>query len=111
MTTSSDLIILRQCSCLLAESPTIILRQSPGATTSAFVISPLSHHSPFLFKAVTTEVEHRQFQPNFTVLYLALSDQFPQSRSFKPISQHYYRFVLTADLNQAIALKDYNDGW
>lgn len=94
----------------MLESPTIVLRQLSGSVTSSFVISPLSHHLPFLFKAVTTQVEYRQFQPNFTVLYLVLSDKFSQNTSFKPISQDYYRYVLTADINQTIALKDYYDG-
>lgn len=94
----------------MTELPAVVVRQRSGATTNAFVIEPLSQHSPFLLKAITQQVEHRQFQTNPTVLYLALSDEFSEGTSIKPISEHYYRYVLTADTNLTVALKDYYDG-
>lgn len=94
----------------LSELPAVVVRQHSGCTSSAFVITSLSQYSPFLLKGITQQVEHRQFQTNSTVLYLVLSDEFSEERSIKPISEHYYRYVLTADTNLTIALKDYYDG-
>lgn len=86
----------------------IVLQQFAGAATSAFNVTPLlSRSPPFLLKAITKQVEHHRFQPNLTVLYVALSDEFPKD---KLTSKNYYRFIVTADTNLSVAQKEYYDG-
>lgn len=66
-----------------------------------------------MVRATTKQVENEQFQPNPTRIYVASGDNVQGNKMFTIRSdQHtiYYRFVLTADLNKSVALKEMQDG-
>lgn len=93
------------------------LLQKDGGNTEAFHITQLlsDENSNILhLKAVTREVEDEIFQKHPTTIYLSLSDHWhkDEQRNLTIESGQaalYYRFILTADLQQSVAKRELND--
>ncbi|XP_065358226.1 protein-glucosylgalactosylhydroxylysine glucosidase [Calliphora vicina] len=104
-----EIIVLRETA---PEPITIELHQYPGSNTQAFdVVNENSNVANIkMVRATTKEVENEYLQLNRTSIYVAFSDTFPENKKIFKLNSGqkslYYRFVLTADLDKSVALKE-----
>lgn len=91
------------------------MKQNSGPFTEAFDIVPENSNLKDIqmIRATTRQVENEHFQRNRTRIYVASGDNAQGDKMFTLRSdQHtiYYRFVLTADIDKSVALKEMLDG-
>uniref|UniRef100_A0A1A9V831 Protein-glucosylgalactosylhydroxylysine glucosidase n=1 Tax=Glossina austeni TaxID=7395 RepID=A0A1A9V831_GLOAU len=94
------------------ETLLIKLEQNSGNKSEAFDIQekPSNINNFFIYKALTRQVEDRQFQTQPSVVYIIENDCIPPEGKFLKLKNGQktlsYRLILTADHKKQVALKE-----